>query len=87
VNPERITFPQVLKTFLEGGTIGVLAAGLVLENFGEQLAALRAKLTARVLVRAADSDVSDVSVGHSFQLLLASGGSGEVDIRMYPQHF
>lgn len=64
VYPERVAFPQVLKAFLEGGTVGVLAAGLVLESLGELLAALRAKLTARVLVCATDSDVGDVSVGH-----------------------
>lgn len=80
VYPERVTFPQVLNAFFKGGTIGVLAAGLVLKNFSELLAALRAELSVSVLVSAADSEVGDVSVGHGFLLLLASGGSGEVDI-------
>ena len=83
VYPERVTFPQVLQAFLEGGTIGVLAAGLILENLGELLAALRAKLSACVLVCAADSDVSDVSVGHG-TVLLACGGRGRVDTRHAP---
>jgi len=83
VYPERVTFPQVLQAFLEGGTIGVLAAGLILENLGELLAALRTKLSACVLVCAADSDVNDVSVGHG-TVLLACGGRGRVNTRHAP---
>jgi hypothetical protein len=87
VYPERVTFSQVLNAFFEGGTIGVLAASLVLENLGELLAALRAKLSSRVLVCAADSDIGDVSVVHGFLMFLDCCGSGRVEACFVPASF
>jgi len=84
--PERVSIPEVLNTFLEGGPVGVLAAGLVLEYFCELLPTLRAKLPGGVLVCAAYSKVGYVS-GHSFDVLMLWGG-GEVCLlpKEYPQN-
>lgn len=66
VYPERVAFAQVLKAFLEGRTVGILATRLIFKNFSELLRTLRGKLPVCVLVCAAYSKVGYVSGHGSF---------------------